>query len=163
LAVVRTLAKLRFVVLLALPLASGCAARPGAASPSPQPARPKTPAHAAAADSPESIGSTRNSRVALAMRSPGSVPLTFLAFICAATVKALREHPEMNARVLDSSYVLLRDVNLGVAVDTSGGLIVPSIKHADQLSLRGIAANIAGWLVLVVSWISVAGSIPSAE
>ena len=70
------------------------------------------------------------------------VPLTFLAFICAATVKALREHPEMNARVLDSSYVILRDVNLGVAVDTPGGLIVPSIKHADQLSLRGIAANI---------------------
>jgi 2-oxoglutarate dehydrogenase E2 component (dihydrolipoamide succinyltransferase) len=70
------------------------------------------------------------------------VPLTFLAFICAATVRALREHPEVNARVLDSSYVLLRDVNLGVAVDTAGGLIVPSIKHADQLSLRGIAANI---------------------
>ena len=70
------------------------------------------------------------------------VPLTFLAFICAATVKALREHPEMNARVLDGSYVLLRDVNLGVAVETPGGLIVPSIKHADQLSLRGVAAAI---------------------
>jgi 2-oxoglutarate dehydrogenase E2 component (dihydrolipoamide succinyltransferase) len=70
------------------------------------------------------------------------IPLTFLAFVCAATVKALREHPEMNARVLESSYVVLRDVNLGIAVDTPGGLIVPSIKHADQLSLRGIAANI---------------------
>jgi 2-oxoglutarate dehydrogenase E2 component (dihydrolipoamide succinyltransferase) len=71
-----------------------------------------------------------------------SVPLTFLSFICAATVKALREHPEVNARVLDGSYVILRDINLGVAVDTPAGLIVPSIKHADQLSLRGIAANI---------------------
>ncbi len=70
------------------------------------------------------------------------VSLTFLAFICAATIKALREHPEMNARVLDGAYVLLRDVNLGIAVDTPGGLIVPSIKHADQLSLRGVAANI---------------------
>lgn len=70
------------------------------------------------------------------------VPLTFLAFIAAATVRALREHPEANARVLEGSYVLLRDVNLGIAVDTPGGLIVPSIKHADQLSLRGIAANI---------------------
>jgi 2-oxoglutarate dehydrogenase E2 component (dihydrolipoamide succinyltransferase) len=70
------------------------------------------------------------------------VPLTFLAFICAATVRALREHPEVNARVLDGAYVVLRDVNLGIAVDTPGGLIVPSIKHADQLSLRGIAANI---------------------
>jgi 2-oxoglutarate dehydrogenase E2 component (dihydrolipoamide succinyltransferase) len=70
------------------------------------------------------------------------VPLTFLAFICSATVRALREHPEVNARVLDNAYVVLRDINLGVAVDTPGGLIVPSIKHADQLSLRGIAANI---------------------
>lgn len=70
------------------------------------------------------------------------VPLTFLAFICAATVKALREHPGVNARVLENSYVVLRDINLGVAVDTPNGLIVPSIKQADQLSLRGIAAQI---------------------
>ena len=70
------------------------------------------------------------------------VPLTFLSFVCAATVKALREHPQVNARVLDNSFVILRDINLGVAVDTAAGLIVPSIKHADQLSLRGVAANI---------------------
>jgi 2-oxoglutarate dehydrogenase E2 component (dihydrolipoamide succinyltransferase) len=70
------------------------------------------------------------------------VPLTFLSFVCAATVKALREHPQVNARVLDNSFVVLRDINLGVAVDTAAGLIVPSIKHADQLSLRGVAANI---------------------
>ena len=70
------------------------------------------------------------------------VPLTFLSFICAATVKALREHPQVNARVLDNSFALLRDVNLGVAVDTPGGLIVPSIKNADRLSLRGMAAGI---------------------
>lgn len=70
------------------------------------------------------------------------VPLTFLSFICAATVKALREHPQVNARVLDNSFAILRDVNLGVAVDTPGGLIVPSIKNADRLSLRGMAQSI---------------------
>ncbi|MEO5730769.1 MAG: dihydrolipoamide acetyltransferase family protein [Byssovorax sp.] len=70
------------------------------------------------------------------------VSLTFLSFICAATVKALREHPQVNARVLDNSFALLRDVNLGVAVDTPGGLIVPSIKNADRLSLRGMAQSI---------------------
>lgn len=69
-------------------------------------------------------------------------PLTFLSFICAATVRALRENPNLNARVLDGSYVVLRDINLGVAVDTPTGLVVPSIKSADQLSLRGIAAGI---------------------
>jgi 2-oxoglutarate dehydrogenase E2 component (dihydrolipoamide succinyltransferase) len=70
------------------------------------------------------------------------IGLTFLSFICAATVKALRENPTMNARVLDKSYVVFRDVNLGVAVDTPGGLVVPSIKNADGLSLRGIAMAI---------------------
>jgi len=70
------------------------------------------------------------------------VPLTYLAFVCAATVKALREHPELNARVLDNSSVILRDINLGIAVQTPGGLIVPNIKNADQLSLRGVAATI---------------------
>jgi 2-oxoglutarate dehydrogenase E2 component (dihydrolipoamide succinyltransferase) len=70
------------------------------------------------------------------------IPLTFLAFICAATVKALRKFPTINARVLDGSYVVLRDLNLGVAVDTPGGLIVPNIKHADQLSMRGLASAI---------------------
>jgi len=70
------------------------------------------------------------------------VPLTFLAFICAATIRALREFPHMNARVLENSFVVLKDINLGVAVDTQGGLLVPSIKNADQLSLRGLAAQI---------------------
>jgi 2-oxoglutarate dehydrogenase E2 component (dihydrolipoamide succinyltransferase) len=71
------------------------------------------------------------------------VSLTFLAFICAATIKALRENPNLNARVLEKSYVVLKDINLGVAVDTPGGLVVPSIKHADQLSLRGVASAIS--------------------
>lgn len=72
------------------------------------------------------------------------VSLTFLAFVCSAVVKALRDHPEMNARVLDGSYAVLKDIHLGVAVDTPGGLIVPNIKQADQLALRGIASAIEG-------------------
>ena len=70
------------------------------------------------------------------------IPLTFLAFICAAVVKALRKYPGLNARVLDGSYALLKDINLGIAVETERGLIVPNIKQADQLSLRGIAKGI---------------------
>jgi 2-oxoglutarate dehydrogenase E2 component (dihydrolipoamide succinyltransferase) len=70
------------------------------------------------------------------------VPLTMLSFVCAAAVRALREFPALNSRVLDDSYVLLKDVNLGVAVDAPDGLIVPNIKHADELSLRGLAKAI---------------------
>jgi 2-oxoglutarate dehydrogenase E2 component (dihydrolipoamide succinyltransferase) len=70
------------------------------------------------------------------------IGLSFLAFVCAATVKALREYRELNARVLDDAYVLLRDINLGVAVDTPDGLVVPVIKNADELTVRGIARAI---------------------
>jgi 2-oxoglutarate dehydrogenase E2 component (dihydrolipoamide succinyltransferase) len=70
------------------------------------------------------------------------VNLTYLAFVCTATVKALREFKELNARVLDDAYVLLRDINLGIAVDTPEGLVVPVIKNADDLTVRGMARAI---------------------
>jgi 2-oxoglutarate dehydrogenase E2 component (dihydrolipoamide succinyltransferase) len=68
--------------------------------------------------------------------------LTYLAFVAAATCRALREFRELNARVLEDEYVLLGDVNLGVAVDTDEGLVVPVIPHADELSIRGLARAI---------------------
>lgn len=71
------------------------------------------------------------------------ISLNYLAFVCAATVKALREFRELNARVLDDAYVLLRDINLGVAVDTPQGLVVPVIRNADSLTVRGVARAIA--------------------
>jgi 2-oxoglutarate dehydrogenase E2 component (dihydrolipoamide succinyltransferase) len=70
------------------------------------------------------------------------IGLTMLAFVCAATVRALREFPAQNARVLDDSYVVLKDINLGIAVDAPEGLVVPNIKRADELSLRGLAKSI---------------------
>jgi 2-oxoglutarate dehydrogenase E2 component (dihydrolipoamide succinyltransferase) len=70
------------------------------------------------------------------------IGLSFLSFVCAATVKALGEFKELNARVLDDAYVLLREVNLGVAVDTPDGLVVPVIKGADNLTVKGIARGI---------------------
>ena len=68
--------------------------------------------------------------------------LTYLSFVAAATCRALREFRELNARVLEDEYVLLGDINLGVAVDTAEGLVVPVIPHADELSIRGLARAI---------------------
>jgi len=68
--------------------------------------------------------------------------LTFLAFVAAATCRALREFRELNARVLEDEYALLGDVNLGIAVETDEGLVVPVIPHADELSIRGLARAI---------------------
>ncbi len=76
-----------------------------------------------------------------ALKAEG-VPLTFLAFIAAATARALRENPMMNARVLDDAYVKLKEVNLGLAVETSAGLLVPVVRNADELTVKGLARSI---------------------
>ena len=68
--------------------------------------------------------------------------LTVLAFVCQAITRALRQFPGVNARVGDGATVELRNVNLGVAVDAPDGLVVPNLKNADELSLRGMARAI---------------------
>ncbi|HEU5039792.1 MAG TPA: 2-oxo acid dehydrogenase subunit E2, partial [Gemmatimonadales bacterium] len=70
------------------------------------------------------------------------VNLTFLAFIAKAVADALRKHPGVNAAVSGESTILRRDINLGIAVALDWGLIVPVIKHADELSLLGLARAI---------------------
>jgi 2-oxoglutarate dehydrogenase E2 component (dihydrolipoamide succinyltransferase) len=67
------------------------------------------------------------------------VNLTYLAFAIAATARALREFPELNARVLEDAFVKLAEVNIGIAVDTDEGLVVPVIRNADNLTIRGVA------------------------
>ncbi|MGB5810584.1 MAG: 2-oxo acid dehydrogenase subunit E2, partial [Polyangiales bacterium] len=71
------------------------------------------------------------------------VGLTYLAFAIAATARALRETPDINSRVLEDAYVILAEVNVGVAVDTDQGLVVPVIRNADDLTIRGIARAVA--------------------
>lgn len=68
--------------------------------------------------------------------------LTVLAFVVIATARALRENPQINSRVLDDAYVVLNDVNIGVAVDSPEGLVVPVVRRADELGVRGIVRAI---------------------
>jgi 2-oxoglutarate dehydrogenase E2 component (dihydrolipoamide succinyltransferase) len=70
------------------------------------------------------------------------VNLTFLAFIAKAVAENLRGHPVVNAAVSGESTIYRRDINLGIAVALDWGLIVPVIRHADELSLLGIARAI---------------------
>jgi pyruvate/2-oxoglutarate dehydrogenase complex dihydrolipoamide acyltransferase (E2) component len=64
--------------------------------------------------------------------------LTFMPYVIERIARALGEHPEINATVVGQSLVLRREKNIGVAVDTEEGLIVPVIKRADELGLLGI-------------------------
>ena len=71
------------------------------------------------------------------------VNLTYLSFAIAATARALREFPEINSRVLDDAFVKLAEVNVGIAVDTDEGLVVPVIRNTDDLTIRGVARAVA--------------------
>ncbi|NOT06650.1 MAG: 2-oxo acid dehydrogenase subunit E2, partial [Gemmatimonadales bacterium] len=70
------------------------------------------------------------------------VNLTFLAFIASAVAQNLRKHPSLNAAVMGESTLYRRDINLGIAVALDWGLIVPVIRHADELNLLGTARAI---------------------
>jgi len=68
--------------------------------------------------------------------------LTVMTFIVRATCIALCKYPGFNSSLdLEGGHIVYKDyINMGVAVDTERGLIVPVIRNADQLSMRGIAA-----------------------
>jgi len=68
--------------------------------------------------------------------------LTMLAFVVVATARAVRENSQVNARVIDDAYVILHDINLGVAVDSPDGLVVPVVRRADELGVRGVVRAI---------------------
>src|SRR5512142_2144785 len=70
------------------------------------------------------------------------VNLTYLAFIAKACAANLRKHPTVNAAVSGDSTIYRQDVNIGIAVALDWGLIVPVVKHADELSLLGLARAI---------------------
>lgn len=70
------------------------------------------------------------------------VNLTFTAYFVAAAARALRAHPAVNSQWTDEGVLLQRDVNVGMAVAVDDGLIVPVVRHADELSLVGLARQI---------------------
>jgi 2-oxoglutarate dehydrogenase E2 component (dihydrolipoamide succinyltransferase) len=70
---------------------------------------------------------------------------TYLAFIARATVDALNDYPWVNAEIRGEAIVTRQFVNLGIAVSLADGkgLIVPVVKHAEDLNLLGMARQIA--------------------
>jgi 2-oxoglutarate dehydrogenase E2 component (dihydrolipoamide succinyltransferase) len=64
--------------------------------------------------------------------------LTYLPFIISSVVEQLKQFPVLNAAVSGPSIIYRRQYNIGIAVALDWGLIVPVIKHADDLSLAGL-------------------------
>ena len=74
----------------------------------------------------------------------GKVKITPLAFIIKAVAIALLEHKIINSSLVEKGKVMIRNyINVGVAIDTKDGLIVPVIKDADKLNLGEIAKTIS--------------------
>lgn len=77
-------------------------------------------------------------------RDEAATRLTFLPFIVKAVVAGLKDYPALNSSLDEDAdeIVYHEDFNIGVAVDTPAGLVVPVVKNADSKRLREIAGDI---------------------
>jgi 2-oxoglutarate dehydrogenase E2 component (dihydrolipoamide succinyltransferase) len=66
------------------------------------------------------------------------VKLGFMGFFVKACIAALKEIPAVNAEIDGTDLVYKNHYDIGVAVGTEKGLVVPVLRDADQLSLAGV-------------------------
>jgi 2-oxoglutarate dehydrogenase E2 component (dihydrolipoamide succinyltransferase) len=73
------------------------------------------------------------------------VNLSFLPFFCKAAVEALKVYPQINSSIdiAEGTITYHDSENLGIAVDTDRGLLVPVIRDAGDLNIAGIARRIS--------------------
>jgi len=67
------------------------------------------------------------------------IRMTYTDMLVKAVAKTLEEYPIVNSTLKDEEIKILEDINIGVAVDTKAGLIVPVIREANTKSLIDIA------------------------
>ncbi len=80
----------------------------------------------------------RNANKAAFQKQEG-FSLTYLPYVMAATISALREHAEVNSTFNETELIIHRDINLGVSVGLEDTLVVPVVRRADGLSIAGLA------------------------
>lgn len=68
--------------------------------------------------------------------------ITINDFVCYAVIKALQKFPNLNSHCLGDSMRLFNTVNLGIAVDTERGLMVPAVKNAEDLNITGLSKKL---------------------
>ena len=85
------------------------------------------------------------SRVKADFEAREGVKLSFLPFFCKAAVEALKQFPQVNASIdMAAGTVTYHDTeNLGIAVETDRGLLVPVIRDAGELNIAGLAKRIS--------------------
>lgn len=78
---------------------------------------------------------------ALQQRLGPECKVTLTAFVLRAVALTLRQHPRLNARVLEKEVELMPDINIGLAVSLDEGLMVPVLRNVDAKSVADIAAE----------------------
>ncbi|MGP0066967.1 MAG: 2-oxoglutarate dehydrogenase complex dihydrolipoyllysine-residue succinyltransferase [Isosphaeraceae bacterium] len=73
--------------------------------------------------------------------------LGFMSFFAKASIAALKAFPAVNARIDGNEIVYQNFYDIGVAVSTEKGLMVPVIRDADRLSFAGVEKAVAGFAV----------------
>jgi pyruvate dehydrogenase E2 component (dihydrolipoamide acetyltransferase) len=73
-------------------------------------------------------------------RREAARPVTYTDVLIAACARAVADCPTANAMFAGNEVVVYEDVNVGVAVATPGGLVVPVLRRAQTLGLEEIAA-----------------------
>ncbi len=68
--------------------------------------------------------------------------ITINDMVCYAVIKALKIRPEINSHFLGDSIKTFYKVHLGIAVDTERGLMVPTLREADEMSLPALSAGL---------------------
>ena len=71
------------------------------------------------------------------------VKMGFMGFFTKAVVAALKELPNVNAEIEGDNIIYKNYYDIGIAVSTERGLVVPVVRDADHLSLAGIEKAIA--------------------
>jgi pyruvate dehydrogenase E2 component (dihydrolipoamide acetyltransferase) len=81
-------------------------------------------------------------KVKKANENGNPVNITLNDMVSYAVIKALLKFPQVNAHFLGDSMKYFNKVHLGVAVDTDRGLMVPVIRNADDLSIKGLSSQL---------------------
>ncbi|MAE43279.1 hypothetical protein CMO93_05890 [Candidatus Woesearchaeota archaeon] len=80
------------------------------------------------------------------VRKSGKEKLTYLPFIIKAIIEALKKHPYVATSIENEEIIIKKYYNIGVAVDTPEGLMVPVLKGADKKSLYDLAKEIDNYV-----------------
>jgi pyruvate dehydrogenase E2 component (dihydrolipoamide acetyltransferase) len=74
--------------------------------------------------------------------TPAGKKISFNAYCVAAAARALAEFPAVNSQLTETRLVNFEVINIGLAIDTERGLVVPVLKDVGKLSLLGIDAGL---------------------